>query len=387
MSKNEETYEETLQKEFEMSQSKDDGVVKDLGRVRDVTGSGTQREYIDNDDMDRINDLVGFRNIPLTDLPSQGRYYPDNTKITIRAARVDEIHEFSSINEEDASDVIDKMTYIVSKCVKIYYGNVLGHYKDLINADRIVLILKIRELTFKEGLKGIKIPVPSDACSTSGCKPQDFIEFTSGMLTFYKPAPELEKYYDPENKCYNIQTKSYGTITLYIPTIGVTQAISSWINYKYEHKEKFTETLANMMPFVRQRVFLCLRVVGRGGFLCCLVHANRQNDIPCYYYGECRELEKGYQRDAGYDEYVFHFVSFPSPVFEFQCEHRYFGNQYVAGQQYHCHYDEHVVWRSLQQVSCSHDERSPEQGIGRCRQSDERCGLSGVEVELRESER
>ena len=250
MSKNEETYEETLQKEFEMSQSKDDGVVKDLGRVRDVTGSGTHKEYIDNDDMDRINDLVGFRNIPLTDLPSQGRYYPDNTKITIRAARVDEIHEFSSINEEDASDVIDKMTYIVSKCVKIYYGNVLGHYKDLINADRIVLILKIRELTFKEGLRGIKIPVPSDACSTSGCKPQDFIEFTSGMLTFYKPAPELEKYYDPENKCYNIQTKSYGTITLYITTIGVTQAISSWINYKYEHKEKFTETLANMMPFV-----------------------------------------------------------------------------------------------------------------------------------------
>lgn len=249
MSKKEETYEESLLREFEMSQGKED-VVTNLGKVKDVTGSTSDKEFIRDDDMDRIDDLVGYRNIPLNDLPSQGRYYPEGTRISIRAARVDEIHEFSSIDENDPSDVIDKMTYIVSKCVKIYCGNVLGHYKDLINADRIVLILKIRELTFKDGLRGIKIPVPDGACSTSGCKPQETIEFTSGMLTFEKPAPELEKYYDPINRCYNIGTKSFDTITLYIPTIGVSQAVSSWIKNKYEHKQKFTETLANMLPFV-----------------------------------------------------------------------------------------------------------------------------------------
>ena len=162
--KKELTYEEQVEKELNLTQEpQQQEVVKDLGKV-DIR-RGTHSDGVQEDEnVQRINNMIGYLNVPLDTLPSQGRYYPENTRISIRAARVGEIREFSTIDENDPKDVTDKMTYIISQCCKIYYGNVPGHYKDIIVADRIVLIFKIRELTFVDGQSSMKIPVPSGAC-------------------------------------------------------------------------------------------------------------------------------------------------------------------------------------------------------------------------------
>ena len=54
---------------------------------------------------------------------------------------------------------------------------------------------------------------------------------------------------------------------------------------------------------------------------------NPQDYIPCDDDGKRRDAEDGDQWDARNEEDIFHFVSFPSPLFEFQCEHRNLGNQ------------------------------------------------------------
>lgn len=251
MSKNkEESYEDQVRKEFEQTQgtSATSNVVKsqDLGRVDLNKGV----DINDDPDIQRINKSIGYLNVPLEDLPSGGRYYPDNTKISIRAAKVGEIREFSTIDERDVKDVTDKMTYILSQCVKVYYGNVPGSYKDIITADRIVLILKIRELTFVDGASSIKIPVPSGACSTVGCKPQETIDFNTGSLTFTKPDPMLEKYYDQVEKCYNISTKNFGTIKLYPPSVGVSTAITDWVVKQQRENKKIESSLAEILQYV-----------------------------------------------------------------------------------------------------------------------------------------
>jgi hypothetical protein len=179
-----------------------------------------------------------------------GRFYPDNTQISIRAARVDEIREFSAIDENDIKDVTDKLTYMVSQCVKVHYGNIPGSYKDLLAADRIVLILKIREITFLDGMSSIKLPVPATACETVGCKPQETTLFNSTKLNFTTPAPELEKYYDSVNKCYNVRTKSFGTITLYPPTIGVTSVITNWIVEQAKEEKKIEAALTEILQYL-----------------------------------------------------------------------------------------------------------------------------------------
>jgi len=246
MSKNVDNYEEQVLKEFESTQgevTEKNETVQNLGKVK-------LDDKIEDPEIERIKSTMDYINIPLDTLPSGGRFYPENTRILIRAARVGEIREFSIINEEDPKDIRDKMTYIVSQCTKIYYGNSIGHYKDILEDDRIVLVFKIRELTFIDGQSSIKIPVPEGACKTPGCKPQESVFFDSSKLEFLKPNEKIEKYYSQDEKCYNIQTKRFGTIKLYPPTIGVTSVIADWIREQQMENRKIDAALADILPYM-----------------------------------------------------------------------------------------------------------------------------------------
>ena len=245
-----ESYEDQVLKEFEESQrAEEPKTITNLGNINDGKRKEDDDRYLD-EELSRVGRLRDYHNIPLDCLPSLGRFYPDNTRISIRAARVDEIREFSAIDENDIKDVTDKLTYMISQCVKVYYGNVPGSYRDLLSADRIVLILKIRELTFLDGMSSIKLPVPATACETSGCKPQKEIIFNSTKLNFTIPSPELEKYYDIDNKCYNIKTKSFGVITLYPPTIGVTSIVANWIVEQAKEEKKVDAALTEILQYL-----------------------------------------------------------------------------------------------------------------------------------------
>lgn len=244
-----ESYEDQVLKEFEESQENEGPkIVTNLGNIKDNKPNNSDRRV--DEELSRVGRLRDYHNIPLDCLPSLGRFYPDDTQISIRAARVDEIREFSAIDENDIKDVTDKLTYMVSQCVKVYYGNVPGSYRDLLSADRIVLILKIREITFLDGMSSIKLPVPANACETVGCKTQDTVVFNSTKLNFTTPAPELEKYYDSVNKCYNVRTKSFGTITLYPPSIGVTSIITNWIVDQAKQEKKFDAALTEILQYL-----------------------------------------------------------------------------------------------------------------------------------------
>ena len=242
-----ESYEEQVLREFEDTQE-EPKMITNLGNIKDNKPKENNK-FLDEEQL-RIDRLRDYHNIPLDCLPSLGRFYPDNTRISIRAARVDEIREFSAIDENDIKDVTDKLTYMVSQCVKVYYGNIPGSYRDLLSADRIVLILKIREITFLDGMSSIKLPVPANACETIGCKPQDNIIFNSTKLQFTTPSPEIEKYYDSVNKCYNVKTKSFGVITLYPPTIGSTSIISNWIIDQAKKEKKIDASLTEFLQYL-----------------------------------------------------------------------------------------------------------------------------------------
>lgn len=243
-----ESYDEQVLREFEESQAQEEQkTITNLGNIKD---NKQDDEDVINTELSRIGVLRDYHNIPLDCLPSLGRFYPDNTRISIRAARVDEIREFSAIDENDIKDVTDKLTYMVSQCVKVYYGNVPGSYRDLLSADRIVLILKIRELTFLDGMSSIKLPVPASACETAGCKPQDTVIFNSTKLRFTTPSPEIEKYYDAVDKCYHVKTKSFGVITLFPPSIGVTSVVTNYIVEQAKEEKKIDATLTEILQYL-----------------------------------------------------------------------------------------------------------------------------------------
>ena len=93
---------------------------------------------------------LGFHDLPTTELPSAGMFYPGDVKISIRSAKVLEIRHFSTVDEQSILDVDSKLNSILESCTRVESGKKMMSYKDLCEEDRFYVILSIRDLTFPE---------------------------------------------------------------------------------------------------------------------------------------------------------------------------------------------------------------------------------------------
>lgn len=254
------SHEDNIKKEFEAAEgiqdteatvkTNEDGVVTELGKVDTTRGSGVTS--VDDPEIQRIQSLAGYIKLDLNLFPSGGRFYRDDFEIHIRAARVGEIREFSTVDEENIMDVDEKLNSILVNCTKIMYGNQRGSYRDVLEEDRIYLILTIRELTFKQGENKLMMPVGKKSCPSGSCKSQESVELKTTNLQFQDSDDLLDKYYDYQNKCYTVPTKSHGELTLAPPTIGVMRAITSWIRKREEENKSWDKSSLSILPYVQR---------------------------------------------------------------------------------------------------------------------------------------
>ena len=224
--------------------------VKDLGKV-DVQ---RQMDHTSPDDPEikRLNSLVGYTKLDLNQFPSGGAFYRDDFEIHIRAAKVAEIRAFSTLDENNLKEVDDGLNNIVLSCTKIMYGNQRGSYKDILEEDRIYLILAIRELTFKTGEQTLMMPVGKKGCKTQECKAQESVELRTTNLQFNNVIETIEKYYDPADKCYTVTTKNYGEIKMAPPTIGVMRAITDYIRDREEKNQSWDKSTLAILPYLQR---------------------------------------------------------------------------------------------------------------------------------------
>jgi hypothetical protein len=255
------THEERIKKELELldnaipvdvteTQYADDGKVSSLGQI-----DPTRRRDIatpDDPEVRRLNELIGHQRVNLSDLPSRGRFYREDFEILVRPARVGEIRDYSTIDENNMRDIDEKINSLLVSCIKIMYGSQRGSYKDILEEDRIYIILKIRELTFKEGEQKLMMPVSSKKCSTASCESQDSVELKTYNLQFHHPDETLEKYYDHIDRCFKIETKDYGVISMAPPTIGVMRAITDFIKDKEEKGQPWDKSSLQILPFIQR---------------------------------------------------------------------------------------------------------------------------------------
>ncbi len=255
------SHEDNIKKEFEAAEgivdtkaevktTNADGKITDLGKVDTSRGSGVTS--IDDPEIQRIQSLTGYVKLDLSIFPSGGQFYREDFEIHIRAARVGEIREFSTLDEENILDVDEKLNSLLVNCTKIMYGNQRGSYRDVLEEDRIYLILSIRELTFKDGENKLMMPVGKKNCKTGTCKSQESVELRTGNLQFNDKDDLLEKYYDYENKCFTIPTKSHGSLTIAPPTIGVMRAITDWIRKREEENKPWDKSSLGILPYIQR---------------------------------------------------------------------------------------------------------------------------------------
>ena len=247
------THEENIKKEFGNDPdavttetiTNPEGKVTSLGHVDPLKGRGITGP--DDPEIQRIQALVGYIEVDLTQLPSGGRFYKEDFTLNIRAARVGEIRDFSTMDETQIMDVDDKLNNLLMMCTRVNFGKAPGSYKDILEEDRIYIILSIRELTFKEGEAKLMLNAKKHECHSHESRSK--VELRTTNLDFQKEDELVAKYYDNENKRYTIQTKNYGDIIMKPPTIGVMRAITSYIRKKEEENAKWDKSSVQILPY------------------------------------------------------------------------------------------------------------------------------------------
>lgn len=194
----------------------------------------------------------GWKNLPVSILPSKGIFYPEKTRIAIRAAEVREIRHFSTIDEDDQLDIEEKLSYILDRCFRMDFpGEGVVSYKDLKQEDRFFVIMAIRDLTFVRGENSIMLGITKKCKDTPQCPFGEGLELRTGVLNSYDIDRDIMKYYNPETRSFIFNMKKTGkSIEMTVPSIGVTQAISEFVRGEYRKNNTIDEGFVKIAPFI-----------------------------------------------------------------------------------------------------------------------------------------
>ncbi len=185
---------------------------------------------------------LGFLEIPMSSLPTGGIFYPEGTRIYVRSASGGDIRHWSMTDETDVSAIDDALSYIVERCMKISFPNGQANWKDLKEIDRFYIILAIRDFTFTEGTNELKIKVSEQNDITVHKDDIDFIDLGDKIL----------KYYNEEKRCFTFPVKNpaVNQINIYMPSIGVTQWLKSYLQRKQQRQEQYDQDFITVAPML-----------------------------------------------------------------------------------------------------------------------------------------
>jgi len=203
--------------------------------------SNVQKPWEKKQEQIDLANQIGWHQIPIKDLPTQGMFYPNGTELTIRAAVANEIRHWSTISEEDLSLLDDMLNYVIERCAKIKYpDSKMSSWRDIKEIDRFYILLAIRELTFVNGEN--KLQVKTSETSK--------IDVTKDMVKYITFDDRIMKYYSPEERLFILKFKSGKTLKITIPSVGITNWLKNYIQRKRLNNEVIDEDFINFAPFV-----------------------------------------------------------------------------------------------------------------------------------------
>ena len=192
------------------------------------------------------DEVLGWHVLDLEDLPSKGKFYPADTVIKIRSAKAAEIRHFSTMDENNYIDMEEKLNSIVESCAQFTGNGKRMSYKDILEEDRIVLLLSIRDLSFPEPENKLMLKG-----RTEKTKKTVDIELAVKNLVPTVIDDEIEKYYDVKERTYVIKTRSAGTVRMKPPTIGIMQEITQYLKDRQEKDQDFDKAFIQVLPYMQ----------------------------------------------------------------------------------------------------------------------------------------
>lgn len=238
---------EELEKNAEVNYD-DKEVPKTKEKITSLGKKSNREQDARNAEMEVIQGKFGWHKINPDYFPSRGLFYPDNIEIKIKSADVPQVRHFSAIDEQDPFSVNEALNDLLVTCTRVTFGEKTLSYQDLLEEDRIHIILEIRELTFPEGENKLAFNASCDECDT-----ENEIEINNANFRLREIEERIMKYYSPEEKLWIVKTKDYGDIRVKPPTIGVMRVVSNYIKAlrdrgKRKLDTEFIKCLAYMIP-------------------------------------------------------------------------------------------------------------------------------------------
>lgn len=186
---------------------------------------------------------LGWQELDIESLPSKGLFYPEGTKIYVRAATGGEIKHWSTMNVEKFEEVDAHINYVIEKCCKISIPNdeyMGGSWKDLNDIDRLYILFAIRDFTFPVGNNELMFNVSEN----------EQIPIIKDNIDFINFPEELMKYYDEHDRCFKLRFKNGKVINLYITTLGVGNWLKNYITQKQQAREQVDQDFLMYAPLL-----------------------------------------------------------------------------------------------------------------------------------------
>jgi hypothetical protein len=194
----------------------------------------------------RVEYTVGTQPVNMDDLPSKGYFYPKETQIGIKAATTEEIRHFSSMDETDSVDFMNKLNMILNKCVEMWVNGSKVSYKNLLEVDRFYLVFAVRDFTFKD--KPNKLTIKGDDGSGSTFD----IELTSAIFPTLEIPEKLKPFYSEQERCFVFKSKheEVGEFRIYVPQVGSGQSLVDYMREKQRNNESYDASALKYVPYI-----------------------------------------------------------------------------------------------------------------------------------------
>lgn len=168
--------------------------------------------------------FIKNKKLDLSTLPSQGLFYKDDFEILIKRANTQDISEYKDgYIKDNIAIVINKIKMIVEKNTILPKGYV---FDDIKSIDIIFIFLEIVKFT-----KSKKIVVNY---INEEVGKEEQVEFNSEHFNYFRISEEMKKYYDSENKCFELSGFKYT-----LPSIGVETSLTNFLISKSGKPDSF----------------------------------------------------------------------------------------------------------------------------------------------------
>lgn len=183
------------------------------------------------------------KSIDLKNLPSQGLFYKDDFRISIRKVDVKEIEEYEkNYDREDLGLVLGRLKKIVEKNIIISSGYSFKHIKSI---DVIYIFLEIVRFTKN---KPVQLEYFNDEIGEI-----DKIDFDEKSFNYCRLSEEIMRDWDSNEKCFVINGYKFS-----LPSIGIENSLTNFlINKSYDEDSiSYNEYSYNFTYFLGEKEFL-----------------------------------------------------------------------------------------------------------------------------------